>query len=128
MSIEVINEVYLDDTGTTKFSEEFAYSAGVQLDEYRPSSGTSCNGNDTAESMRPVQPTFHLLHGAVWGAILIWPRISTAPPPPTPDRIVVNAGLNYEFRLGNGSYIARLKFCNLLDDQKGESFINYTDP
>ena len=61
---------------------------------------------------------------AVGGTNLAENRFGT---PPTPDRFVVNAGLTYKWRWGEGSYVARLNIYNLLDDQKGESYIDYTD-
>lgn len=44
MSIEVINQEFLEDTGATNFDEALAYSSGVFLDEYTQSAGESSDG------------------------------------------------------------------------------------
>jgi len=44
MSIEVINQEFIEDTGATNFDEAMAYSSGVFLDEYTQGTGQSSDG------------------------------------------------------------------------------------
>ena len=44
MSIEVINQEFLEDTGATNFDEAMAYSSGVFLDEFTQGTGQSSDG------------------------------------------------------------------------------------
>jgi outer membrane receptor protein involved in Fe transport len=47
--------------------------------------------------------------------------------PPTPERYIVNLGGRYEWRRKRITYALQLNIGNLLDDQKGESFISYAN-
>ena len=59
---------------------------------------------------------------AVGGADLAENRFGT---PPTPERWNVNLGVTYKFNWGEYNWDVRLNIFNLLDDQKGESYIEY---
>lgn len=48
--------------------------------------------------------------------------------PPTPERWTVNLGFSYRWKWGDQRYTARIHIFNLLDDQKGESVVEYADP
>ncbi len=47
MSIEVINQDFLEDTGATNFEEALAYSSGVFLDDFTSSDGIGRDGTNT---------------------------------------------------------------------------------
>lgn len=48
--------------------------------------------------------------------------------PPTPERYIVNLGGRYDWRTRHATYSLQLNIGNLLDDQKGERVVTYTDP